>query len=68
MLADVKEIAGTLPLIAIGGIDETNLAAVLAAGADSAAMIRTILADRDGIEQKMRSLLSIAAGHQVGNV
>ena len=68
VLADVKEIAGTLPLIAIGGIDETNLAAVFAAGADSAAVIRTVLADRDGIEQKVRSLLSIAAGHQASNV
>lgn len=68
LLAEAKDIAGNLPLIAIGGIDETNLAAVLAAGADSAAVIRTVLADCGGIEQKMQSLLSIDVGHQVSNV
>ncbi|MCC6329827.1 MAG: thiamine phosphate synthase [Acidobacteria bacterium] len=68
LLAEIRQVAGNLPLIAIGGIDETNLAAVLAAGADSAAVIRTVLADRDGIERKVRSLFALGAGQNASNV
>lgn len=59
LLTEVKSITGNLPLIAIGGIDETNIAGVLAAGADSAAMIGSIAAAASGITSRVRSLLSI---------
>jgi thiamine-phosphate pyrophosphorylase len=59
LLAEVKGIAADLPLIAIGGIDETNIASVWTAGADSAAMIGNIVAGPNGITANMRSLLSI---------
>ena len=39
LLQDAKRIAGAMPVVAIGGIDAANVASVLAAGADSAAMI-----------------------------
>jgi len=39
LLQEAKRIAGEMPIVAIGGIDAANVASVLAAGADSAAMI-----------------------------
>ncbi|HEY2865447.1 MAG TPA: thiamine phosphate synthase [Pyrinomonadaceae bacterium] len=38
-LIEAKRIAGDMPMVAIGGINAANVASVLAAGADSAAMI-----------------------------
>jgi thiamine-phosphate pyrophosphorylase len=42
-LQAAKALAGDLPLVAIGGIRQSNLADVFAAGADSAAIISEIL-------------------------
>jgi len=39
LLQEANRIAGEMPIVAIGGIDAGNVASVLAAGADSAAMI-----------------------------
>jgi thiamine-phosphate pyrophosphorylase len=39
LLREAKRVAGEVPLVAIGGIDGENVEAVLAADADSAAMI-----------------------------
>lgn len=61
MLAEVKSIVGELPLVAIGGITENNLGAVLAAGADSAAIIGDVLSNPYEIEAKVRRLLAIAS-------
>jgi thiamine-phosphate pyrophosphorylase len=47
-----------IPLVAIGGINRSNLAAVLAAGADSAAMISEILTSPQGISSAMAGLPS----------
>jgi thiamine-phosphate diphosphorylase len=47
------------PLVAIGGIDAGNLAAVLAAGADSAAVLAA--ACREPVEESCRELLAAAA-------
>ncbi|MGD9563494.1 MAG: thiamine phosphate synthase [Pyrinomonadaceae bacterium] len=60
LLVEVKRAAGGLPIVAIGGIDERNLPSVLAAGADSAAMVAGIMADPDGISERVRSLLRLA--------
>jgi thiamine-phosphate diphosphorylase len=46
-----------IPLVAIGGINETNLSEVLSAGASSAAMIADIVSHAN-IAERMRRLLS----------
>ena len=46
------------PLVAIGGIDEDNLAAVLAAGADSVAVLSAVC--RGDVAQRCRLLLEAA--------
>lgn len=43
LLAEAKSLAGEMPVVAIGGINETNIGSVMKAGADSAAVIRSIL-------------------------
>ncbi|HRI04806.1 MAG TPA: thiamine phosphate synthase [Pyrinomonadaceae bacterium] len=58
-LEDVREIIGDRPLVAIGGIHSDNYRSVLAARADSAAIISAILSDPDQIESKMRSFNNI---------
>jgi thiamine-phosphate pyrophosphorylase len=68
LLAEVKIIAGDLPLVAIGGINESNIEAVLNSGADSAAMIGSVLTDPDQIALKIRSLLSISSNVKNKNV
>lgn len=47
-----------LPLVAIGGINAGNLGSVIAAGADSAAMIGAILSPADGISANLLQLIS----------
>ena len=47
------------PLVAIGGIDETNLAAVLAAGADAVAVLSAVC--RGDVISRCRTLLAAAA-------
>lgn len=59
-LSRVKESIGDMPLVAIGGINETNLAAVLRAGADSGAMIGGLFTDASEIAATMARLLSIS--------
>lgn len=68
LLADVKRIAGHLPLIAIGGIDESNIGSVLDAGADSAAIIGGIVTGPKEIAAKVRSLLSVSSSRENKNV
>lgn len=46
-----------LPLVAIGGINAGNVGSVLAAGADSAAMIGAILTPPDEITSNLRQLI-----------
>lgn len=52
----VRAARGDIPLVAIGGIDKGNLDTVIAAGADSAAMISAVVVG--DIEQNLRQLLS----------
>lgn len=47
-----------LPLVAIGGINAGNVGSVIAAGADSAAMIGAILSPADGISANLLQLIS----------
>lgn len=63
-LAGVREVAaavaGRLPLVAIGGIDRENFRDVLAAGADSVAMISRLLAEPDRIGERFREFDRLA--------
>ena len=60
-IAAVRSAIGDLPLVAIGGIDESNIADVIRAGANSAAMIGGILRDPAGITHAFRDLLNAAS-------
>lgn len=47
-----------VPLVAIGGITAENAPAVLAAGADSVAVVSALLASPDRVEQRTREFLA----------
>lgn len=55
-LGEVKAIAGSLPVVAIGGIDESRINDVLMAGANSIAIISALLADPAHITKTFRNL------------
>lgn len=57
----VRSAIGEMPLVAIGGIRAENIADVIAAGADSAAMIADIVSRPDEIELRIAQLLSQVA-------
>ena len=59
-LRAAKNIAGTLPLVAIGGITAANVLAVLDAGADSAAVVSAVVREPSKIAQNMRRMLELA--------
>ncbi len=61
ILAQIKEVAGNLPLVAIGGITPDNIHEVLKSRADSAAMIKALIAEPEKISANIADLLSIRA-------
>ncbi len=60
-LREVRASIGSLPLVAIGGIDLFNAAKVLGAGADALATISELVAGRVEIEENMRKMLTLAS-------
>jgi thiamine-phosphate pyrophosphorylase len=55
----VRALTGGLPLVAIGGVTQTDARAVLEAGADSLAVIGAVLSrDPAEITRRMRELLA----------
>ena len=54
----VREAIGDFPLVAIGGVAPENSAEVFAAGADSLAVIKSVLFPPENIENNLRSWLS----------
>jgi thiamine-phosphate pyrophosphorylase len=58
VLSEIAKLAGKLPLVAIGGINESNLERTLSSGATSAAIISGLLSDPDRIEETLRRMLS----------
>jgi len=54
----VRDAIGDFPLVAIGGITSENFREVLAAGADSLAIIGDLISDPHEITRKMRIFLS----------
>jgi thiamine-phosphate pyrophosphorylase len=59
-LRAARAIVGDLPLVAIGGITRDHVHAVLAAGADSVALISALVSNPAQIAEKMRQILAIA--------
>jgi thiamine-phosphate pyrophosphorylase len=55
-LRSLRGIVKDLPLVAIGGIDDTNINEVFGAGADSAAVISCLLRDPDRISEEFTAL------------
>lgn len=60
-LRKVRSAIGDKPLVAIGGINFENLLAVFEAGADSAAIIGSIISDAARIEERMRQIINLSA-------
>jgi thiamine-phosphate pyrophosphorylase len=56
-LRAAKTLAGELPVVAIGGIDESNMADIFTAGADSAAIISGILSNAQNIAANLRKMM-----------
>jgi thiamine-phosphate pyrophosphorylase len=63
-LVVARSLAGSTPLVAIGGINRSAVAKVLAAGADSAAIISDILFAPERIAENMRELLLCGDSNQ----
>jgi thiamine-phosphate pyrophosphorylase len=57
-LREIKTLIGDLPLVAIGGINAENYREVLAAGADSVAMISAVISKPGHITSRIKSFLS----------
>ena len=58
-LREVRASTGSLPLVAIGGVNRINAAEVFGAGADAVAMISELIASPGGIEENMRKILAL---------
>ena len=67
-LAQIKNVAGALPLVAIGGITADTIREVLRSGADSVAVISAVLNGPNPIAENLRShiLLLQVEGREVG--
>ena len=59
-LRAVRDAIGTFPLVAIGGINVSNVSDVLGAGADSAAIIEAVIGDPSNIAEKMQVLIELS--------
>ncbi|HMQ03583.1 MAG TPA: thiamine phosphate synthase [Pyrinomonadaceae bacterium] len=59
LLKEARRVANDLPLVAIGGLNEDNIASVFEAGADSVAVISAVMSDPEQISARMRILLAI---------
>jgi thiamine-phosphate pyrophosphorylase len=59
-LKQAREAAASMPLVAIGGIDDPNILDVFAAGADSAAIIGAIVSHGDAMTERMRLFNDLA--------
>ena len=60
LLREVKTRAGSIPLIAIGGITSQTVQPVLTAGVDAVAVISALYSDKDSIAKNLRKLDEIA--------
>lgn len=67
-LSKTKSLIGDFPLIAIGGITESNLKSVFDAGADSAAIISGLVSDANLITQKIQTMGQLRINDYDNNV
>ena len=63
-LSIIKSINSRLPLVAIGGIDKSNVVRVLSTGADSAAIISAIVGEPAQIATNVADFLVLAVAQQ----
>ena len=68
LLSEIKARAGSLPLIAIGGITNERVPAVLAAGADSVALISALFDKPGSIAENLKNLQRLAENSQRGQL
>jgi thiamine-phosphate pyrophosphorylase len=68
LLSEIKSRAGSLPLIAIGGITKERVPAVLIAGADSVATISALFDQTASITQNLKNLRNLASIDSVGQL
>ena len=60
-LGIIKSLNSRLPVVAIGGIDKSNVVQVWSAGADSAAIISAIVAEPAQIARNVRDFLTLTS-------
>ena len=65
LLAEVRALAGKIPVVAIGGIDKTNITSVVDAGADSAAVIGSLLRNAESISDDYKQLSELATQERI---
>ena len=58
-LREARKQVGSIPLVAIGGISRETASTVLAAGADSVAVISLLLTEPAAITDRTRELLAV---------
>lgn len=63
-LAEIRNALPNIPLVAIGGINAANIAAVIEAGADTAAVISSAVAGGENIAKNLALLKTAANGSQ----
>jgi thiamine-phosphate pyrophosphorylase len=60
----IKSLTRSMPVVAIGGIDQTNVVKVLAAGADSAAIVSALLVQQGRIAENLKVFCALALEKQ----
>lgn len=60
MIRTVKDLIGEMPLVVIGGINRSNILDVLAAGADSAAIISDVFISGQSIGDNLAKIITAA--------
>ena len=58
LLSDICRIAGSIPVVAIGGINRTNVDSVISAGAASVAVISDLISDPSNIAAHTREFIA----------
>lgn len=57
MIKETRDLIGDFPMVAIGGITSENFQSVLAAGANSAAIVSDLVSDASDIARRMQTFL-----------
>lgn len=63
LLSEICRIAGSMPVVAIGGIDRKNVASVISAGATSAAIISDLVSDPEQITARTSEFIAIMSNN-----